>query len=142
MTGRILGLDIGSKRIGVAVSDEEGMLASPTTMVERGRNDRAAFRKLVERWQPVLLVSGLPTGLSGREGPQAAETRVYAESLASDLGLPLEYYDERLSSTIAERALLEAGMSRERRKERIDSMAAAVMLQGYLDHQRTRRNRR
>jgi putative Holliday junction resolvase len=142
MSGRILGLDIGSKRIGVAVSDEEGMLASPTTMVERGRNDRAAFRELIERWQPVLLVSGLPTGLSGREGPQAAETRTYAESLASDLDLPLEYYDERLSSTIAERALLEAGMSRERRKERIDSMAAAVMLQGYLDHQRMRRNRR
>lgn len=142
MTGRILGLDIGSKRIGVAVSDEEGMLASPTTMVERGRNDRAAFRKLIERWQPVLLVSGLPTGLSGREGPQAAETRAYAESLADDLDLPLDYYDERLSSAIAERALLEAGVRRERRKERIDSMAAAVMLQGYLDHQRTRRDRR
>jgi putative Holliday junction resolvase len=140
--GRILGLDIGSKRIGVAVSDEEGMLASPTTMVERGRNDRAAFRKLIERWQPVLLVSGLPTGLSGREGPQAAETRTYAEALARDLKLPLEYYDERLSTAIAERALLEAGMSRERRKERIDSMAAAIMLQGYLDHQRMRRGRR
>jgi putative Holliday junction resolvase len=140
--GRILGLDIGSKRIGVAVSDEEGMLASPTTMVERGRNDRAAFRKLIERWQPVLLVSGLPTGLSGREGPQAAETRAYAEVLADDLDLPLEYYDERLSSAIAERALLEAGVSRDRRKERIDSMAAAVMLQGYLDHQRMRRGRR
>jgi putative Holliday junction resolvase len=139
--GRILGLDIGSKRIGVAVSDEEGMLASPTTMVERGRNDRAAFRQLLDRWQPILLVSGLPTGLSGREGPQAAETRVYAESLADDLDLPLEYYDERLSSAIAERALLEAGFSRERRKERIDSMAAAVMLQGYLDSQRMRRRR-
>lgn len=139
--GRILGLDIGSKRIGVAVSDEEGMLASPTTMVERGRNDRAAFRQLLDRWQPILLVSGLPTGLSGREGPQAAETRVYAESLADDLDLPLEYYDERLSSAIAERALLEAGFSRERRKERIDSMAAAVMLQGYLDSQRMRRKR-
>jgi putative Holliday junction resolvase len=140
--GRILGLDIGSKRIGVAVSDEECMLASPTTMVERGRNDRAAFRKLIERWRPVLLVSGLPTGLSGREGPQAAETRTYAEALARDLKLPLEYYDERLSTAIAERALLEAGMSRERRKERIDSMAAAIMLQGYLDHQRMRRGRR
>lgn len=139
--GRFLGLDIGSKRIGVAISDEEGMLASPVSMVERGRNDREAFRKLIDRFQPALLVAGLPTGLSGREGPQAAETRTYADSLARDLKLPLEYYDERLSSAVAERAMLEAGMSRERRKERIDSMAAAVMLQGYLDNQRMRRNR-
>lgn len=139
--GRILGLDIGSKRIGVAISDEEGMMASPVSMVERGRNDRIAFRKLIERYQPASLVSGLPTGMSGREGPQAAETRLYADQLANDLQLPLEYYDERLSSAMAERAMLEAGMSRERRKENIDSIAAAVMLQGYLDNQRMRRNR-
>lgn len=139
--GRILGLDIGSKRIGVAISDEEGMLASPVSMVERGRNDRVAFRKLIDRFQPTSLVSGLPTGMSGREGPQAAETRFYADLLAKDLKLPLEYYDERLSSAMAERALLESGMSRERRKEHIDSMAAAVMLQGYLDNQRMRRGR-
>lgn len=139
--GRILGLDIGSKRIGVAISDEEGMMASPVSMVERGRNDRVAFRKLIERYHPTSLVSGLPTGMSGREGPQAAETRLYAERLAIDLKLPIEYYDERLSSAMAERALLEAGMSRERRKENIDSMAAAIMLQGYLDNQRMRRNR-
>ncbi len=133
--GRILGLDIGSKRIGVAVSDELGMLASPIAMVLRGRNDRAEFRALIAQWQPERLVAGLPTGLSGREGPQAAETRAYAESLADDLDLPLDYWDERLSSAVAERSLIESGVRREKRKEKIDAMAAAVMLQGYLDRQ-------
>ena len=138
---RMLGLDIGSKRIGVAISDEMGMLASPVGMVERGKNDRAAFRKLIAEWQPGRLVAGLPTGMSGREGPQAAETRAYADALAAELDLPLDYWDERLSTTVAERSLIEAGVRRERRKEKIDAMAAAVMLQGYLDHQRFRSNR-
>jgi putative Holliday junction resolvase len=143
MTGRILGLDIGSKRIGVAISDELGMLASPVAMVLRGRKDRVEFRALIDAWKPAKLVAGLPTGLSGREGPQAAETREYAELLARDLDLPLEYFDERLSSAVAERSLIEAGVRRDQRKEKIDAMAAAVMLQGYLDRQRFRaRNQR
>ena len=142
-TGRLLGLDIGSKRIGVAISDELGMLASPVAMVLRGRNDRAEFRALVSEWKPDKLVAGLPTGLSGREGPQAAETRVYADALAAELGLPLDYWDERLSSAVAERSLIESGVRRDKRKEKIDAMAAAVMLQGYLDNQRFRnRNNR
>ena len=142
-TGRLLGLDIGSKRIGVAISDELGMLASPVAMVLRGRNDRAEFRALVAEWKPDMLVAGLPTGLSGREGPQAAETRVYADALAAELGLPLDYWDERLSSAVAERSLIESGVRRDKRKEKIDAMAAAVMLQGYLDNQRFRnRNNR
>ena len=137
--GRLLGLDIGSKRIGVAVSDELGLLASPVAMVLRGRNDRAEFRKLIATWKPEKLIAGLPTGLSGREGPQAAETRIYAEALAAELDLPLDYWDERLSSAVAERSLIEAGVRRDQRKEKIDAMAAAVMLQGYLDRQRLRR---
>jgi putative Holliday junction resolvase len=138
ITGRLLGLDVGSKRIGVAVSDELGMLASPLVMVLRGRNDRAEFSKLVNDFKPEKLIVGLPTGLSGREGPQAAETRSYADALATHLQLPIEYWDERLSSTVAERTLIEAGVRREQRKEKIDAMAAAVMLQGYLDRQRFR----
>ena len=138
-SGRLLGLDIGSKRIGVAVSDELGMLASPVAMVLRGRNDRAEFRKLIAAWQPDKLIAGLPTGMSGREGPQAAETRAYAEKLAVELDLPLEYWDERLSSAVAERSLIEAGVRREQRKEKIDAMAAAIMLQGYLDRKRFKR---
>jgi len=77
--------------------------------------------------------------MSGREGPQAAETRDYAEKLAVELDLPLDYWDERLSSAVAERSLIEAGVRREQRKEKIDAMAAAIMLQGYLDRQRFKR---
>lgn len=141
MSGRLLGLDIGSKRIGVAVSDETGWLASPVAVVERGPGDRAAFQALVDKYGATGLVSGMPTGLSGREGPQAAETRLYADRLADDLALPLDYWDERLSTAVAERAMIDAGMRRGARKERIDAAAAAVMLQGYLDHQRMRRGR-
>ncbi len=138
-TGRVLGLDIGSKRIGVAVSDETGFLATAVATVQRGKGDRAEFRALIERWQPSRLVSGLPTGMSGREGPQAADTRVYAEQLARDFKIELDYYDERLSSVMAERAMIDSGMSKSRRKENIDAVAAAIMLQGYLDNQRIRR---
>lgn len=139
--GRVLGLDIGSKRIGVAVSDELGAVASPVGFVARGRDDRAAFRELLDRYGAVRLVAGLPASLSGREGPQAADTRAYAEALAADLGVPLDYWDERLTTTIAERSLLAAGARRDKRRERIDAVAAAVMLQGYLDAQANRRRR-
>jgi len=138
-SGRVIGLDIGSKRIGVAVSDETGFLATAITTVQRGKGDRAAFRALLDRWKPVLLVSGLPTGMSGREGPQAADTREYAERLAEDFNIDLTYYDERLSSVMAERAMIDAGVRRDRRKEKVDAVAAAIMLQGYLDNQRMRK---
>jgi putative Holliday junction resolvase len=139
--GRFLGLDVGSKRIGVAVSDELGAIASPVGFVERGRGDRASFRELLARYGAIGLVAGLPAGLSGREGPQAADTRAYAEALAADLDLPLAYWDERLTTTIAERSLIASGTRRDKRRERIDSVAAAVMLQGYLDAQSYRRRR-
>jgi putative Holliday junction resolvase len=141
MSGRLLGLDVGSKRIGVAVSDETGLLASPVAVVERGRNDSGAIRDLIARYQATGLVAGIPTGLSGREGPQAQETRRYADALAAELGVPLEYWDERLSTAVAERAMIDSGMRRDARKERIDAVAAAVMLQGYLDHERMRGRR-
>ena len=76
--------------------------------------------------------------MSGREGPQAAEVRAYADALAADLGLEIDYWDERLTSTIAERALLDSGSSRERRREQIDAVAAALILQNYLDSKRRR----
>lgn len=141
MSGRLLGLDVGSKRIGVAVSDETGMLASPVAVVERGRGDREAIKQLISRYDAVALVAGLPTGLSGREGPQAVETRRYADALAKFLDVPLSYWDERLSTAVAERAMIDSGMRRDARKERIDAAAAAVMLQGYLDHERMRAKR-
>ena len=133
---RTLALDVGGKRIGVAVSDESNVLATPIGNVLRGRGDREAFRTLIDRWRIAQLVAGLPTSLSGKEGPQAAEVRAYADALAADLGLPLAYWDERLTTAIAERALIAAGRRRAQRKEEIDAAAAAVILQDYLDSRR------
>lgn len=137
-----MGLDVGGKRTGVAVSDDLGIIATPVTFVQRGERDRVAFREIVERYGITRIVAGLPTNMSGTEGPQAQETRDYAEALAADLDLPLDYWDERLTSAIAERRMIEAGVRRNQRKERIDAIAAAVMLQGYLDAQSNFRRRR
>jgi putative Holliday junction resolvase len=139
-----MALDVGGRRVGVAVSDETRLIATPIGYVERHakhRRDREELRDLIGRWDVEHLVVGLPTSLSGREGPQAAEVRAYADVLASELGLPMEYWDERLTTTIAERSLIATGASRAARKERIDATAAAVILQDYLDAARNRRER-
>ena len=137
----MLGLDIGERRIGIAVSDELGILASPVGFVARGPKEEGEFRALVDRYRPVRLVAGLPVGLSGREGPQAATTRAYADALAAKLGLPLDYWDERLSTAIAERTLIASKRRRDKRRLEVDAAAAAVILQGYLDHARWRQGR-
>lgn len=134
--GPVMGLDVGGRRIGVAISDETRLIASPVGFVERGNGDVAEFRRLIERFQPGEVVVGLPTGMSGREGPQAADVRTYTEKLAAQLGLPFDYWDERLTTAIAERSLIAGGTRRAERRTRIDAVAAAVILQGYLDHQR------
>jgi putative holliday junction resolvase len=139
--GRVLGLDVGAKRIGVAVSDETGSIASPVGFVGRGPRAVTDFRALVERYGAIRLVAGLPASLSGREGPQAVETRAYADALAKALDLPLDYWDERLTTTIAERSLIASGARRDKRREQIDAVAAAIMLQSYLDAQKNRRRR-
>ena len=139
--GRVLALDVGGKRIGVAVSDESRAIATPLRYVVRGQRDRADLRLLATEWNAELLVVGLPTGMSGREGPQAAEVRAFAEPLAAALGLPLDYWDERLTTTIAERMLIESGVRRAARRERVDAVAASIILQDYLDAARIRRRR-
>jgi putative Holliday junction resolvase len=136
---RLLGLDVGTVRIGVAVSDELGIIATPIGFVARGPNDRAAFRKLVDHYQIGEIVAGMPRGMSGREGPQAQDVRTYSDALAEDLELSLTYWDERLTTVIAERSLISGGRSRQQRRSEIDSASAAVMLQGYLDRQASRR---
>lgn len=142
-SGRLMALDVGGKRIGVAVADETRTIASPIAVVARGRDDHAEIARLIEQWKIEGLVVGLPTGLSGREGPQAAEVRRYAKGLAAALGseTSIDFWDERLTTAIAERALIANGTRRARRKEQIDAVAAAVILQDYLDaahHRRTR----
>jgi putative Holliday junction resolvase len=136
-----MGLDVGGKRTGIAVADELGMIASPVGFILRGTRDRDELRALVARFGVTRIVAGLPASLSGREGQQAADVREYADSIAEDLELPIDYWDERLTSTIAERALIDRGVSRAKRREQIDAVAAAVMLQNYLDAQAHRRRR-
>jgi len=140
-----MALDVGSKRIGVALSDETATIATPLGTVERGREDHAELRRLVAAWDVGRLVVGLPTGLSGREGPQAADVRAYVASLmtafasAAPPAPPIDYWDERLTTAIAERSLIAAGARRADRKTRVDAVAAAVILQDYLDARRRRR---
>ncbi|MDP9370035.1 MAG: Holliday junction resolvase RuvX [Chloroflexota bacterium] len=138
---RIMALDVGGRRIGVAVSDETRLIATPLRYVLRGHRDRAEIRSLVQTWDVERLVVGMPTGLSGREGPQAADVRAYAEPLSAALSLPLEYWDERLTTTIAEQALISTGTRRAKRREQVDAVAAAVILQSYLDAARHRQRR-
>lgn len=139
--GRFLGLDIGERRIGVAVSDELGTIASPVGMIRRDSDVAAEVRDLIVEYDVVRVVAGLPIGLSGREGPQAQAVRAFVEDLAAALEVPVEFYDERLSTAVAERSLIAGGTRRAKRREKVDAVAAAVILQGYLDHQRWRRTR-
>lgn len=139
--GRIMGLDVGGKRTGVAIADELGITARPVGFVARGPRDREELARLVRDYDVRSLVAGLPAGMSGREGPQAADVRAYASALAADLELPLDFWDERFTSSIAERALIDSGARKSKRRERIDAVAAAVMLQSYLDNRAHRRRR-
>lgn len=137
---RALGLDVGARRIGVALSDELGLLAAPLTTVQvrRRREDRAlAEIAAIAREKGVeAVVVGLPTSLNGSEGPQAAIVRDFAARLEPLLDVPIAFGDERYTTAEAERLLLDRRLSREERRERIDAAAAAIMLQSFLDTRR------
>ncbi|MCL6450310.1 MAG: Holliday junction resolvase RuvX [Acetobacteraceae bacterium] len=135
-----MGLDLGSRTIGVALSDESGVVAQPLlTLQRRGvTRDLEALGALVTRWQVGRIVVGLPLRLDGRRGPEAASAAEFASRLAAALGVPVSTWDERLTTTAAEKAMLEADLSRERRRLARDRVAAALMLQGYLDAGRPR----
>jgi len=128
-----MALDVGARRVGVAVSDELGMIASPVESVDLKRDGLERLRMLIERYQPARLVVGLPRSMRGGEGMQAAETRAFAKELEADTGVPVTYWDERLTTSMAEQALIASGRRRKERKERVDAVAAALILQNYLD---------
>lgn len=137
---RLLGLDLGERRIGVALSDELGIISSPLTIVDLRRGSLADVARLASEHQVTGVVIGLPKGMRGDEGHQARETRAMAAELAPLLDVPILFWDERLTSAIADRVLAERGRSsRERRGER-DAIAAAVLLQSYLDAHPLRRD--
>ena len=135
---RAIGLDIGARRIGVAVSDPTGRVASPVAVLdarELGRDPRALV-EIVEDYEAEVLVVGLPLTLGGEEGPQATEVRLVADRLADRTGVPVEYRDERLSSVEARRIMRDAGMSEKEQRGSVDKVAAAIMLQHWLDARR------
>lgn len=135
--GRTLGLDVGDKRIGVAVSDPLGWTAQPLTVIHRSgtAKDVAALQEATEGIEVDRVVAGLPLQLDGREGTQAARVRRFCQALTEATGLEVIYQDERLTTVQSERLLTSAGVSRERRKGVLDKMAAALILQSWLDGQ-------
>jgi putative holliday junction resolvase len=139
MTGRVLALDVGSRRLGVAVSDPTGTVATPlVTLPRRGAaEDAAALRRLAAEHRATVVVAGLPVSLSGREGPAASSVRSYLDQLREQLPeLEFELTDERLSTTQAERALVAGGVRRRARREVVDQVAASLFLQAWLDARR------
>ena len=132
---RVLGLDIGEKRIGVAVSDPSGSVATPLAVLDarRALGDGRELARLVADYDVELLVAGLPLSLDGSEGPQALRVRSAAQRLAGLVSLPLEFADERLSSTEARRTMTDAGVTDRDKRGSIDMVAAAIFLQTYLD---------
>ena len=133
--GALAGLDLGTVTIGVAVSDVLRGVATPLETIRRKKFglDAAALLALCERRQIAGLVLGLPLNMDGSEGPRCQSTRAFARNLEKLTPLPITYWDERLSTVAATRALLEADASRKRRAEVIDHVAAAYILQGALD---------
>ena len=136
--GPLLGLDLGTKTIGIAVSTPDRSLATPVTVIKRTKfgKDAEALIALAEERNVVGFILGLPRNMDGSEGPRAQSTRTFAKNLARVTSLPVAFWDERLSTAAAERQLLALDTSRARRAETIDAHAATHILQGALDRLR------
>ena len=132
---RILALDIGEKRVGIAVSDPGERVASPVVVLpaDEVRANAKPFQRVIEDWEPELLLAGLPRTLAGEEGPQAERVRAFAGEVAAATGIPLEFADERLSSAEAKRSLREKGLSEKAMRGKVDMIAASLFLQAWLD---------
>jgi putative Holliday junction resolvase len=132
---RLLGLDLGTKTIGLALSDVTRSIATPYDTIRRSKftSDAKTIKSIVEQMGVGGLVIGLPISLDGSEGPRAQSTRAFARNLGHHVAVPIAFWDERLSTAAVERHLIEAGASRKRRAEVVDRMAAAYILQGALD---------
>ena len=136
MAARALGIDLGERRIGVAVSDAEGRVATPLTVIERtgsAKRDHRQIAELVAEYEVAVVVVGLPLSLDGSTGPAARGAEHEAQQLEAALGIPVLTHDERLTTVIAEQALAESGLSGKARRKRVDMVAASIILQGWLD---------
>lgn len=133
---RIMGLDFGDKKIGVALSDPMGWTAQGLEVIHSGGSVKSALARiseLVQQYEVQAIVLGLPKNMNGTVGERGEKTLQFGRQLEKLLGLPVHMWDERLSTSAAERVLLEADVSRAKRKKVVDKMAASIILQGYLD---------
>jgi len=132
---RVLGIDYGTKRLGLAVSDETGVLASPLPTLHRTEEaeDLRRIASIVAERGVTSIVVGLPINMDGTHGPMCQEVREFSARIANEIGVPVDTFDERLTSMEAERVLIEAGIQRKRRKGIRDGLAAVLILQGFLD---------
>jgi putative Holliday junction resolvase len=133
--GRVLGIDYGTHRVGLALSDELRITAQPLEVVARADAVNRIAAIVVEM-KVAEIVMGLPVGLSGKEGPAAFEARLLGDEVAKATGLAVTFADERFTTSTAERAMLAANVRRSRRRETVDKVAAAVILQAFLDRLR------
>jgi putative holliday junction resolvase len=137
-SGKLLGLDLGTKTIGVAISDGMRYSATPLETIRRTKFTADATRllELVAENQAAGIVLGLPLNMDGSEGPRAQSTRAFARNLAPKLTIPIVFWDERLSTSAVTRTLLEADVRRDKRAEVVDKLAASYILQGVLERLR------
>ena len=130
---RYLGIDYGTKRVGIAISDGLGLMARPLEVVPRS-DVVSRVEDIISAYNVAGLIIGLPTALGGHEGASAEGARTLGEELAAATGLEVEYVDEKFTSRMAEETLLDKGMKRRKRRETVDKVAAAIILQEYLDN--------
>ncbi len=144
MTERVLALDVGDRRIGIAVSDALGWTAQGLETYTRRDDDLQAdiahILEVAERYKPVRLLFGMPRNMDGSYGMQAQKVRAFADAVLADWDGSHDFYDERLTTMSAQRVLIDADMSRKRRKQVVDKIAAVIILQGYLDSGAAARN--
>lgn len=137
-TGKLLGLDLGTKTIGVAISDGMRYSATPLETIKRTKftQDAARLIELITENQAVGFVLGLPLNMDGSEGPRVQSTRAFARNLATKVSIPIVFWDERLSTSAVTRTLIEADVRRDKRAEVVDKLAASYILQGALERLR------
>ncbi len=135
---RAVALDIGEVRIGIAASDVSGTIASPVCVLPAAevQHGSKTWRRVLEDYEPEVLVCGLPMTMAGEEGPQAMRVREIAREVADSCDIPLEFTDERLSSKEAKRILREQGLNEKRMRGKVDMVAASLFLQAWLDSKR------
>lgn len=143
---RIMGLDFGSKTVGVAVSDELLLTAQGLEIVRRKSEDKlrqtcARIEELIEEYQVDKIVLGLPKNMNNSEGERVEKTKAFKDMISRRTGLEVVLWDERLTTMAADQAMMEAGIRREHRKEYVDKIAAVFILQGYLDYLANRKNK-